>query len=111
MSHQREAVASGYWPLYRYKPVTEGDGEHPFHLDSRKPSLRFRDFALKEARFGMLGLSNPEEPERMLGVAQDDIDERWHLYEQMASVERIAPAIDEPDEGHTNGHVSEAHHG
>jgi hypothetical protein len=44
-------------------------------------------------------------------VAQDDIDERWHLYEQMASVERIAPAIDEPDEGHTNGHVSEAHHG
>ncbi len=111
MSHQREAVASGYWPLYRYKPVTEGAGERPFHLDSKKPTLRFRDFALKEARFGMLGLANPQESERLLAVAQDDIDERWHLYEQMAAVERLAPVIDDPDEGHIGSHVSEGHHG
>jgi pyruvate/2-oxoacid:ferredoxin oxidoreductase beta subunit len=33
MSHQKDAVKSGYWPLYRYHP---GEGEHlkPFGLDS-----------------------------------------------------------------------------
>ncbi len=33
MGHQKEAVDSGYWPLYRYDPRVE----RPFHLDSRPP--------------------------------------------------------------------------
>ena len=38
MSHQKEAAASGYWPLYRYDPRLGGAGRHPFHLDSHKPT-------------------------------------------------------------------------
>ncbi len=37
MSHQKEAVHSGYWPLYRYDPRVAHDGGKPFHLDCRKP--------------------------------------------------------------------------
>ncbi len=33
MSHQKDAVKSGYWPLYRFHP-SEIDGGHPFKLDS-----------------------------------------------------------------------------
>ena len=44
-------------------------------------------------------------------MAQDDIDERWRLYEQLAGLERLAPAIDEADDPHMNGHGSEPHHG
>ena len=46
---------------------------------------------MKEARFAMLTRSNPERAEHLLCLAQRDIDERWHFYEQMAGVERTAP--------------------
>jgi pyruvate-ferredoxin/flavodoxin oxidoreductase len=93
MGHQKEAAASGYWPLYRYDPRLGGPGKHPFHLDSRKPTLPFKEFAMKEARYAMLTRSNPTRAERLLALAQRDIDERWHFYEQMAGVERAVPDL------------------
>ena len=46
---------------------------------------------MKEARFAMLARSNPAQAERLLTLAQRDIDERWRFYEQMAGVERSVP--------------------
>jgi pyruvate-ferredoxin/flavodoxin oxidoreductase len=96
MSHQKDAVKSGYWPLYRYRP-TEDEHEHPFQLDSAAPSIPLRDFTLKEARYAMLFRSHPERAERLLDLAQADVDERWHYYEQLAQVERRVPHAG-PDE-------------
>ncbi len=93
MSHQKEAMNSGYWPLFRYDPRTGGNGAHPFKLDSRKPTLPFKEFAMKEARYAMLSRINPDNAERLLGLAQRDIDERWRFYEQMAGVERTVPDL------------------
>jgi len=90
MTHQKLAVGSGYWPLYRYDPRSAGGGEHPFRLDSRKPTVPFRKFAMEEARFAMLARANPQHAEQLLNQAQQDIDDRWHFYEQMAGVERSA---------------------
>ena len=84
MSHQKEAVDSGYWPLYRYDPGRE----HAFHLDSKKPTLPLARFAEKEIRFAMLERADPERAAELLGKAQEDVDERWHLYEQMAAIDR-----------------------
>ncbi len=91
MSHQKEAMQSGYWPLYRYDPRLGGEGKHPFHLDSRKPTGSFKEFAMKEARYAMLARSNPQRAERLMALAQRDIEERWHYYEQLAGVERTIP--------------------
>ena len=88
--HQKMAVESGYWPLYRYDPEREARGDHGLHLDSRKPKIPFRDFAETEARFAMLLRSDPATAERLFAEAQADIDNRWHLYEQMVEVERTA---------------------
>ncbi len=88
MSHQKDAVKSGYWPLYRYKPTVE-EHEHPFQLDSAAPTIPLKEFALKEARFSMLARSDPDRSAMLLGLAQADIDERWHYYEQLAGVERM----------------------
>jgi pyruvate-ferredoxin/flavodoxin oxidoreductase len=88
MTHQKEVVQSGLWPLFRYDPRLAGEGKHPFHLDSRKPTMKFADFAPLEARFGMALRSNPEHAERLISLAQKDIDDQWHYYEQMAGVER-----------------------
>ena len=91
MSHQKEAVDSGYWPLYRFDPQREAVHEHPFVLDSRAPSMPLKEFAAKEGRYSLLARSKPELAERLMNLAQKDVDERWHVYEQMAAVERNAP--------------------
>ena len=90
MEHQKMAADSGYWPMYRYDPRREAVGEHALHLDSRPPKVTFRDFAMTEARFAMLARSNPQVAERLFTDAQRDIDDRWHLYQQMVDIEHTA---------------------
>jgi len=101
MTHQKEAVTSGYWPLYRFHPSPE-EGSHPFKLDSKKPTMPVRAFALQEGRFSMLARSRPELSEQLLNMAQADVDERWHYYEQLAGLERTVPQepvlVDDEDE-------------
>jgi pyruvate-ferredoxin/flavodoxin oxidoreductase len=107
MTHMRDAVKSGHWPLYRFAP---GPEEHtkPFRLDSRKPALAFREFARAEARFAMLERSDPDRAHHLMALAQADVDERWRYYEQLAGVERSVPhepgAIVDP-EGAATGEV------
>jgi pyruvate-ferredoxin/flavodoxin oxidoreductase len=88
MGHQKEAVNSGFWPLFRYDPRLSGSGAHPFQLDSKKPRLSFQEFAAKEARFAMLARANPSQAAELMSAAQADIDEQWRWYEQLAGVER-----------------------
>ncbi|HEY3337323.1 MAG TPA: pyruvate:ferredoxin (flavodoxin) oxidoreductase [Propionicimonas sp.] len=92
MSHQSEAVASGYWPLYRYRPGTEGS---PLRLDSKAPTMPVRDFMMNETRFSMLARANPARAEQLALLAQADTDERWHYYEQLAGLERALPVVKE----------------
>jgi pyruvate-ferredoxin/flavodoxin oxidoreductase len=92
MSHQSDAVASGYWPLYRFRP---GQAERPLQLDSKAPTQPVRDFMRSEARFAMLERANPARAEELAGLAQADVDERWHYYSQLATVERRLPAAEE----------------
>jgi len=90
MSHQKDAVTSAYWPLYRYHPSPE-EGTQPFQLDSKPPTLKVADFAMTETRFSMLARSQPERASHLMAMAQSDVDERWHYYEQLAGVVRALP--------------------
>ena len=91
MSHMKDAVDSGYWPLYRFDPRIEAEGKLPLVLDSKAPTIPLREFAAKEGRYTLLARSKPELAERLMTIAQADVDERRRLYEQMAGVERHAP--------------------
>ena len=90
-THMKEATQAGFWPLFRYLPGAE-DGK-PFKLDSRAPKMSFKEFALKETRFSSLARSRPEEAERLFALAQQDIDERWRYYEQLAELQRAVPKV------------------
>jgi pyruvate-ferredoxin/flavodoxin oxidoreductase len=96
MAHQKDAVKSGYWPLYRYRPTSE-EHEHPFQLDSAAPTIPLKEFALNEARYSMLARSDPERSATLLALAQREIDERWHYYEQLAGVERMVHGPTAPE--------------
>ena len=50
MTHQKDAVKSGYWPLYRFQP-SEIEHGRPFKLDSNAPSIPIADFVATETRF------------------------------------------------------------
>ena len=91
MSHQGDAVATGFWPLYRYRPAAD-EHTHPFHLDSKAPTKPVSAFMDAEARFAMLRRSHPERAAQLLALAQADVDERWRYYAQMAGLERTSPA-------------------
>jgi pyruvate-ferredoxin/flavodoxin oxidoreductase len=95
MSHQKTIVQTGLWPLYRYDPRLARPGERPFHLDSRKPTLPFADLVPLEARFAMAARSDPDNADRLIALAQQDIDDQWRYYEQMAAVERGTSFISE----------------
>ncbi len=99
MSHQKDATGSGFWPLFRYDPRNAHEGTHAFHLDSRRPTQSFKDFAMMEARFAMLARSNPAAAEELFALAQQEIDDRWHFYEQMAGVERDITRVEKQEAG------------
>jgi pyruvate-ferredoxin/flavodoxin oxidoreductase len=89
MSHQTDLVAAGYWPLYRYDPRLATEGKYPFRVDSRPPSVPFREVAEKEARYAMLARANPEGAEELMAHAQRDIDDRWERYRQFEAVDWV----------------------
>jgi pyruvate-ferredoxin/flavodoxin oxidoreductase len=91
MSHQKDAVRSGYWPLYRYRP-SEDEGQ-PFKLDSSAPSIPLRDFVSSEARFAVLERTHPERAAELAALAQADVAERWRYYEQLAGISRTVPHV------------------
>ena len=93
MNQQNLAVATGYWPLFRYNPALRDSDQNPFMLDSPRPTLKFRDYAYNEARYRALTVSRPEEAEDIMVAAQAALDEKYRSYEEMAgwSATRFQP--------------------
>ena len=84
MKQQALAVASGYWPLFRYNPMMRDTGERPFRLDSPLPTISFKDYAYNEIRYRGLAQSRPDEAGALLIEAQHAIEEKYRTYEEMA---------------------------
>ena len=96
MTHQKDAVKSGYWPLYRFHP-SEIEGGKPFKLDSSTPTIPIVDFVATEARFAVLQRTHPERAAELAALAQADADERWRYYQQLAGIERTVPHVHRRD--------------
>jgi len=84
LRQQDLAVNSGHWPLLRYDPRRTARGENPLIIDSKAPSIPYRDFINTETRFSLLTRTHPEAAERFLQLAQKHVNTRFGLYEQLA---------------------------
>ncbi|MBW7907951.1 MAG: pyruvate:ferredoxin (flavodoxin) oxidoreductase [Kiritimatiellae bacterium] len=82
---QKLAVDCGHWPLYRHNPALTGQGQNPFQLDSKPPTVSLRDYAYNEVRYRMLSHSAPEEAARLLELAQEDVNKRWRAHADLAA--------------------------
>ena len=81
---QNLAVDSGHWPLFRFDPRRE---KSPLKLDSKPPSVPYRQFVESETRFGMLWYSEPGRAEALLQEAELEVHERYHRYQQLAGLD------------------------
>jgi pyruvate-ferredoxin/flavodoxin oxidoreductase len=86
MKQQDLAVASGYWPLFRYVPTMRKAGESPFRLDSPRPTVPLKNYAYNELRYYALALTRPDEAAELLGRAQTDVEEKYRAYEEFANL-------------------------
>ncbi len=85
LRNQKAAVDSGYWQLYRYNPDLIANGENPFKLDSKGLKIPLQDYAYMETRYKMLTKTHPERAKELMKEAQNDVNEKWKIYEQLAS--------------------------
>ena len=85
VDHQRAAVASGHWPLYRYHPAPAPGAGPSFRLDSKPPSMPLGDFYAMETRYQAVAHADPERAAALLGQAQAHADERFARYRALAA--------------------------
>ncbi len=83
--HQKMAVESGQWLLYRYDPLRALRGESPLQLDSPAAKSKVQEYMLSENRFKLLTKSKPEDAKRLFEQAQHDAEARYQLYAYLAA--------------------------
>jgi pyruvate-ferredoxin/flavodoxin oxidoreductase len=85
LKQQDLATASGHWPLLRYNPALRQADRNPFVLDSPRPRIKLKDYAMNELRYQMLARAHPAQSEHLMALAQQVVDQKWETYEEMAS--------------------------
>lgn len=91
LEHQKAAVNSGQWLLYRYNPARTQQGENPLILDSPEPKIPVSQYMDAQNRFKMLQKSDPEAAHQLAQEAQEDINTRYALYRYLAE-RKMTPA-------------------
>lgn len=84
LSHQKNAVETGSWPLFRFNPLNETTGKAPLTLDSKAPSKPLADFMSSETRFQVVNKMNPARYEELLEKAQKNVNDKHTLLEYMS---------------------------
>ena len=84
---QDMAVKSGHWPLFRFDPKQIEQGKAPMKMDSKAPSMPYRDYIQTETRFNMLWHTHPEVAERLVEEEQHFVNQRYHFYKQLSELD------------------------
>ena len=88
VNREKQAVAAGYWHLYRFDPRLESEGKNPFVLDSKDPTESFQDFIGSEVRYTSLQKDFPEEAEILFKAAEEAAKDRLANYKRMAGLDK-----------------------
>ena len=80
-AEEANAVAAGYWHLWRYNPQLADEGKNPFTLDSKEPDWsKFHDFLLGEVRYLSVKKAYPNEAEELFKAAEEMAKLRYKSY-------------------------------
>ncbi|MFQ5453335.1 MAG: thiamine pyrophosphate-dependent enzyme, partial [Candidatus Zixiibacteriota bacterium] len=87
LSEEEKAVKCGHWLLYRFNPDLIDQGKNPLQIDSKAPSISYKDYAYSENRFRLLLTKDPTKAGILINQGQADCDRRWKLYSQMGKMD------------------------
>ncbi|MCP5048450.1 MAG: pyruvate:ferredoxin (flavodoxin) oxidoreductase [bacterium] len=87
MQHEKQAVESGYWNLYRFNPALKEVGKNPFIYETKDPKTDMMDFLMSEGRYSRLKRQLPEEADNLLGQAMHFTEDRHLHYKDLSSID------------------------
>ncbi len=86
MKETKKAVDAGYWQLYRYNPLLAEEGKNPLAVDSKDPTLSYRDFIMNEVRYNALSRANPTRAEELFAEAEKSATEKRENLKKLAQL-------------------------
>lgn len=68
-----------------YDPVLRTAGDNPFLLDSPRPRIPLAEYTSRELRYWPLKNTDSAEAERLMVLAEHEVQQCWASYEEMAT--------------------------
>ncbi|MDB1694839.1 pyruvate:ferredoxin (flavodoxin) oxidoreductase [Enterococcus casseliflavus] len=88
LKEAQDAVAAGYWSLYRYNPLLTEKGKQPMTLDFKKPAFdQMPAFMQTQVRFASLQSANPNAAQALFEKTVSDAKTRFYNYARLAGQE------------------------
>jgi pyruvate-ferredoxin/flavodoxin oxidoreductase len=84
MAHQKAAVDSGLWPIFRHDPRRVEAGVPALKLDCTAPKGRVADFMDNETRFRILRKVKPEQADALARAAAAQAQTQWERLETLS---------------------------
>ena len=85
LEHEKSAVDSGYWPLYRFDPRRAEAGQSPLMIDSPAPRSDVAQFMAGETRFQVTDSRDHARYETLVNHVRDQISHRLERYRELAA--------------------------
>ena len=82
----KNAVACGYWHLYRFNPELKKEGKNPFVLDSKEPTGNFREFIMNQVRYSSLSRMFPDVAEELFTLTEEYAKEKYQTYKKLSEM-------------------------
>ncbi|MEW5733495.1 MAG: pyruvate:ferredoxin (flavodoxin) oxidoreductase [Thermodesulfobacteriota bacterium] len=86
---EKLAVASGYWPLYRFNPLLAEEGKNPFTLDSKAPDGTIDKFLAGEVRYASLNKTFPDEAKKLSAGLKQHLEARFKTLQLLADPKSV----------------------
>jgi len=83
---EKNAVLSGYWPIYRYNPELTKEGKHPFIYETKDPKSDMIDFLMNEARYSVLKMQFPEIADNLYKQAIEFKKNKHEFYKKFSQI-------------------------
>ncbi|HDP94261.1 MAG TPA: pyruvate:ferredoxin (flavodoxin) oxidoreductase [Candidatus Aminicenantes bacterium] len=83
---EKNAVISGYWPLFRYNPARAKEGKNPFLYESRDPKMNMMDFLMNETRYNTLQRQFPEIADGLYQRAVESKQDKHEYFKKLSQL-------------------------
>jgi len=97
LRQQNLAVDSGHWSLLRHDPRRLAENKNPLQIDSKRPSVPYKDFLATETRFSMLFRTDSAKARHLLRKSEKRNHDRYFHYQQLAGISFPETEVDDEE--------------